>query len=279
MNKIFYCLLLGVLICYSCQNRKPYTALTGNAQGTTFSIKYSDSENRNFSSSVDSLLRIIDKSMSLWDSTSLISRINNNDTSVIVDEHFENVFNKSLEVYVRSGGSFDPTVSPLVKAWGFSFKKGLPPPDSTQVDSLKNLIGFNKVKLSNGKLLKDDPRIEIDFNAIAQGYTVDLISEFLEGKGIDNYLVEIGGEVRAKGVNERDSVWVIGIDKPVENPGEERPLQTTVAIKDQSLATSGSYRKFIERDGKKFSHVIDPFTGYPVSHHMLSVSVIADDCM
>lgn len=279
MNIILYCFLLGIFLLYACHNRKqPYTVITGNAQGTTFTIQYNDLSHRDFSASIDSLFHLIDQSMSLWDSTSVISKINRNDPSYIIDEHFENVFRKSFEVYQSTGGSFDPTISPLVKAWGFSFKKGLPPEDPIQVNSFKKLIGFDKIKLENGKVMKDDARIEIDFNAIAQGYTVDLISEFLEARSINDYLVEVGGEVRAKGVNERDSLWVIGIDKPVINDGNDRPLQTKIALDDQSLATSGSYRKYFERDGKKFSHVIDPATGYPVSHQMLSISVITDNC-
>lgn len=279
MSKILYYFFCAVLLFNSCKGRKePYIALAGNAQGTTFAIQYNDRSHRDFSKSIDSLFHLIDRSMSLWDSTSLISRINRNDTAYIVDEHFEKVFRKAFEVYHITDGSFDPTVSPLVRAWGFSFKKGLPPPDSTQVDSLHKLIGFRKVKLEDGVILKDDPRIEIDFNAIAQGYTVDLISNFLEQKGIEDYLVEVGGEVRAKGINERDSTWVIGIDKPTKNGGDQRPIQATVVLQDRSLATSGSYRKFFERDGKKYSHVIDPTNGYPVMHNMLSVSVIAKDC-
>ena len=215
--------------------------------------------------------------MSLWDSTSLISRINRNE-NVKVDSHFTNVFRRSMEISYLTAGAFDVTVSPLVRAWGFSYKKGLPVPDSTSVDSILQFIHFEKVKLHEGFVVKDDPRLELDFNAIAQGYTVDLISEFLESKKINDYLVELGGEVRAKGLNPRDSVWVIGIDKP--NPHSiEHNLQTAVHLDNKSLATSGNYRKFIEKDGKKYSHVIDPHTGFPAEHPLLSVSVIADDCM
>ena len=263
--------------CSCKKDRAPYIELAGNAQGTTFSIKYKDPLERDFAGSVDSILRIIDKSMSLWDSTSLISKINSNEVAAI-DEHFENVFHQSRKIFITTDGAFDPTVGPLVKTWGFSFKKGMPPPDSAMIDSLKKISGFEKIKLQDGAVIKNDPSVEIDFNAIAQGYTVDVISLFLENKGVENYLVEIGGEVRTRGVNERDSVWVIGIDKPVENKKGTRALQSVVALHNKSLATSGSYRKFIERDGKKFSHVIDPSTGFPVSHNMLSVSVIAPDC-
>lgn len=252
--------------------------LAGKAQGTTFSIIYEDAPQRDFSSPIDSIFRIIDKSMSLWDSTSLITRINRNETDSVADNHFLIVFERSREVWESTSGAFDPTVGPLVKTWGFSFKKGMPFPDSMKVDSLKAFVGMDKISLENGVLHKATPEMELDFNAIAQGYTVDLIAEFLEEKGIHNYLVELGGEVRASGINERDSIWVIGIDKPVESDDKERSLQTTVSLRNKSLATSGSYRKYFEKDGKKYSHVIDPSSGYPVNHQMLSISVIADDC-
>lgn len=280
MSRLLFFIFSACLLLISCQSdKKPYFELAGKAQGTSFKILYQHSSRSDFSDSIDSLFRLIDKSMSLWDSTSLISRINRNEANIKMDEHFKKVLVKSLEVSESTGGAFDVTVSPLVKAWGFSFKKGLPLPDSFQVDSIKQLVGYQKIKLENDFVQKMDSRMEFDFNAIAQGYTVDLISTFLEEKGVKNYLVELGGEVRASGVNERDSIWVIGIDKPLENTSKERPLQTTVILKNKSLATSGSYRKFIESEGKKWGHVIDPSTGYPVSHKMVSVSVIAIDCM
>jgi thiamine biosynthesis lipoprotein len=272
--------LLFFLLFTSCGKEKPaYLTLTGKAQGTTFNITYQDLQKRDFSQPVDSLFRLIDKSMSLWDSASVISRVNRKEPNVRVDEHFAAVFQKAHDISEITGGAFDATVGPLVKAWGFSIKKGLPPPDSAQVDSLRQLIGFQKIRFENGVLQKADPRMEVDFNAIAQGYTVDLISDFLEKNGVKNYLVEIGGEVRTLGVNDRNEIWKIGIDKPVENEKEgERPLQTTVALSGKSLATSGSYRKFVVRDGKKFSHAVDPKTGFPITHNLLSVSVIAQDC-
>lgn len=272
--------LLLCLFLVSCGKEKPaYLTLTGNAQGTTFNITYRDSLERDFSHPIDSLFRLIDKSMSLWDSTSIISRINRNEPEVRVDEHFAAVFQQARAISEITDGVFDASVGPLVKAWGFSFKKGLPPPDSAQVDSLRQIIGFQKIRLENGNLQKADPRMEIDFNAIAQGYTVDVISDFLEQQGVKNYLVEIGGEVRTLGVNDRREIWKIGIDKPVESEKTgNRPLQTTISLSGRSLATSGSYRKFVVRDGKKFSHAIDPRTGYPITHNLLSVSVIADNC-
>lgn len=263
----------------ACRQEAPtYTELEGKAQGTTFHINYKNAREQNFSGQVDSLFRRIDKSMSLWDSASIISRINRNEPGVVADEHLIKVYNLSREISERSGGAFDITVGPLVKAWGFSYKKGLPPPDSARVDSLLQLIGFQKIRLENGVFVKKYPAMEIDVNAIAQGYTVDLIARFLEQQGIHDYLVEIGGEVRSAGKNERGEFWKIGIDKPLDNPEQERLLQTTLSLKNRSLATSGSYRKFVVRDGKKFSHAIDPATGYPIKHNLLSVSVLADDC-
>src|SRR5688572_5074542 len=280
MSRLLFFIFSATLLLISCQrDKKPYFELAGKAQGTTFNIHYQHFPGSDFSGSIDSLFRLIDKSMSLWDSTSLISRINRNEPDTKVDEHFKKVLIRAQEISESTGGAFDVTVGPLVKAWGFSMKKGLPLPDSLQVDSLMKLVGYKKIKLVNDTVQKEIEKMELDFNAIAQGYTVDLISTFLEEKGVENYLVELGGEVRASGVNERDSIWVIGIDKPVENTSNERPLQTTVVLKNKSLATSGSYRKFIESEGKKLGHVIDPSTGYPVSHKMVSVSVIADDCM
>ena len=272
-------LLLFFITIIACRQTPPtYTRLEGKAQGTTFHITYLDSLSRDFSHPVDSLFRLIDRSMSLWDSSSVISRFNRNEPGTIADEHFTAVFRRAQEVSAATGGVFDMTVGPLVKAWGFSHKKGLPPPDSAQVDSLRQLIGFNKLRLENGILIKADPRMEVDMNAIAQGYTVDIIAHLLEQNGMRNYMVEIGGEVRTAGRNDKGEAWQIGIDKPVEDETAGRSLQTVVPLSGKSLATSGSYRKFVVRDGKKFSHAIDPKTGYPITHNLLSVSVIAGDC-
>ncbi|MBK9338264.1 MAG: FAD:protein FMN transferase [Lewinellaceae bacterium] len=179
-----YYLFLVSLSLFACQNEAPqYTSLEGQAQGTTFHITYLDAQERNFSGSVDSLFRLIDRSMSLWDSTSVISRINRNEAGVLADEHFSAVFRRAQEVSLATDGVFDITVGPLVRAWGFSYKKGLPPPDSAQVDSLRQYIGFKKIRLENGSLLKADPRMEVDMNAIAQGYTVDCARRFFGETG------------------------------------------------------------------------------------------------
>lgn len=276
---IKYVLPLLFFLMPACRDAAPaYLQLEGQAQGTTFRIVYRDSLERDFSKPVDSLFRLIDRSMSLWDSTSVISRMNRNDPGAVADEHFTAVFRRSREVSAATGGAFDISVGPLVRAWGFSYKKGLPPPTPAQVDSLRQFVGFEKIRLENGILIKADPRMEVDMNAIAQGYTVDLLSDFLRAQGCRDYLVELGGEVRTAGKNEQGEPWRIGIDKPIAGDTKDRPLQTIVPLSGQALATSGSYRKFVERNGKKYSHAIDPHTGYPITHQLLSMSVIAPDC-
>lgn len=269
-----------VFILGACRSlHRSYTELEGQAQGTTFRIVYLDRQDRNFSESVDSLFRVIDRSMSLWDSTSVISRLNRNAPGTKADSHFGVVYEEAYAVSQATDGAFDATVGPLVKAWGFSYKKDMPSPTARVVDSLRQLVGYQKIKLNGEVLTKENPRMELDFNALAQGYTVDVIAEFLQKRGIKHYLVEIGGEVRALGVNERNERWQVGIDKPLDTPTSGRPLQTVVPLSGRSLATSGSYRKFMVRNGKKYSHAIDPKTGYPITHNLLSVSVIADNCI
>ncbi|MBL0302720.1 MAG: FAD:protein FMN transferase [Cytophagaceae bacterium] len=273
MRNFLILVLLGVSL-FGCKPTGEYVGLSGQAQGTSFAITFEAIDDADYSAEVDSLFRFIDKSMSLWDSTSLISKINRNDFSEPIDSHFKNVLEASLRVEKETEGYFNVTVGPLVKAWGFVTKKNMPAPSDAQVDSLKALIG--KVGIdSNGKFFKDKPNLQIDFNAIAQGYTVDVIARFLESKGIKNYLVEIGGEVYGKGKNREGKFWKVGIEKPEE---DRQGIASVVNLKNRALATSGSYRKFFIKDGKKFSHAVDPHTGYPVQHNLLSISVLADNC-
>ncbi len=271
--------LLSVLfvVTFSCtKSPADFTTLQGNAQGTTFRIVYQDSLGRDFSGEIQQLFREIDQSMSLWVDSSLISKVNRGDTNVLLDALFVRVFEASRTISEMTDGAFDITVAPLVKAWGFSFKKNLPSPTAAQLDSIRQLVDYKQVDVVENRLTRQNKNVSIDFNAIAQGYSVDAVAEFLAAKNIVNYLIEIGGEVRANGVNTRNEVWNIGIDKPIENG--ERKIQAVISLKNKSLATSGSYRKFIERDGKKYSHTIDPKTGYPVTHNLLSASVLTDNC-
>jgi thiamine biosynthesis lipoprotein len=218
----------------------------------------------------------VDLSLSVYNDSSVISRINRNETDR-PDKLFAEVFNRSREISEMSDGAFDITVMPLVRAWGFgpddhkNFNK-------TRLDSLMGLVGFEKVELRDGLIIKSDPRITMDMNAIAQGYTVDLICRLFNEAWLSNYLVEIGGEVRVNGTKGGEP-WKIGIDRPFDDnmvPGAD--LQAIISLRDQALATSGNYRKFYIEDGVKYSHTIDPETGYPAKNRLLSATILASDC-
>ena len=195
------------------------------------------------------------------------------------DNYFLTCFECAKEIYESTNGAFDITVAPIVNAWGFGFTEAVEV-DSSLIDSLLQYLGMDSVGIVEGKIWKEKDGIMLDMNAIAQGYAVDVLCEFLESKGIINYLVEIGGEIKTRGHNPRGTEWKVGIDRPIEGlqiPGVD--LQAIVEISDRSLATSGNYRKFYEKDGVKYSHTIDPKTGYPVQHCLLSATVLAGDCM
>lgn len=273
-------LLIIVFFFSACQPRKSeYLRVSGFAQGTTYSITYENSVDKDFTAAIDSILKAFDRSLSIYDSTSIISRVNEDDPTVEVDDWFVEVFNKSAEVNAVSDGAFDITVGPVVKAWGFA-NGPVAKHDSAHIDSLLQFVGMDKVKLEGRKIVKKFPGVKIDVNAIAQGYSVDVVSRFFDDKGIRNYLVEIGGEVRAKGTNAKDRFWHIGIDKPADgnmDPGKE--LQAIIEIENKSLATSGNYRKFFVEDGVKYAHTIDPKNGFPARNTLLSATVVCDDCM
>lgn len=252
--------------------------ISGKAQGTTYNITYLAGEHSNYRQSIDSIFRQIDRSLSTYDSSSIISRINRNEPAVTVDRYFSDVFNKSMEVSEKTSGLFDVTVAPVVNVYGFGFKKRERVTNGL-IDSLLRFVGYKKVRLAGDKVVKEVPQVMLDFNAIAQGYTVDVLASFLEGKGIRNYMVEVGGELRAKGRKLNDSSWTVGIEMPSEDEAEAAGLYARVRMDNKSLATSGNYKKFYVEDGKKFAHIINPFTGYPAKNNLLSTTVIADDCM
>ena len=175
-----------------------------------------------------------------------------------------------------SDGAFDATIGPLVSAWGFHYKKELEMTPE-MVDSIRQLVDYHKVEIIDNKIVKANPNMTLDFNAVAQGYTTDLIGKFLETKGICNYLVDVGGEIMARGTKPNGEMWTIGIERPAENYDSERSVQIKINLKDKGIVTSGNYRKYIEKDGVRYSHSIDPKTGYPVEHNLLSATVIADN--
>ncbi len=259
--------------------RNEYIKIAGFTQGTSYHITYEDRHRINLKPEIDSLLADFDQSLSTYIPSSIISRVNLNEPDVKVDKLFTTVFDKAYEVYQNTSGAFDITIAPIANVWGFGFTEKADV-DSAMIDSLLQYIGMNKVRLKNSKVVKTCPQVMLNVNAIAQGYSVDIISTYLEKKGIHNYLVEIGGEIKAKGKNPTNKWWRVGVDKPVDNnllPGAS--LQSVLQLKNCALATSGNYRKFYEKDGTKYVHSINPKTGYPVISNLLSVTVKANDCM
>jgi len=271
----FICFLLSV----SCENEPHNTKLSGPVFGTSYSIIY-DSE-INFQKQLDSLFAVINQSMSTYIPDSDISKINRNETEFI-DEHFKTVFLKSQEIYGATNGAFDPTIGAVVNAWSFGPKGRIVGLDSTKIHTLMTSVGLNKISYLTddgaGKIRKPDSTY-IDFNAIAKGYGVDVIADFLESRTITNYLVEIGGEIRAGGTNvEKNSPWRVGLDEPRFDG--EQSVYKAITLKDEAMATSGTYRKFkVDDNGNRFAHIIDTKTGYPSKTNILSVSVIAEECM
>ena len=273
MRKAFV-LILGLAFLTAC-SKPQKTILQGEAQGSYYAVTYYDELGRNFQQDIDSIFHAVDVSVNLWVDTSVISKVNRNE-DVTLDSIFVDNFRIAQEAAALSDGYFDPTISPIVAAWGFSYKHG----DSITpqlIDSLKQLVDYRKIRIEDGKVVKENPDMKLDFNAIAQGYTSDLIASFLDSRGIKNYLVDTGGEIMAKGTKPNGQPWIVGIEKPAENWDSEQVVQTRVALRDKGLVTSGSTRKYVERDGKRYSHCIDPNTGYPVEHQLLSATVLAEN--
>ena len=282
------CLALTASVLFSCERQPQKIVIEGLAQGSYYAVSYFDDEGRNFQEGIDSIFHAVDLSVNLWVDSSIICKVNRNE-EVVLDQIFIDNFNIAQEAAALSGGYFDPTISPLVKAWGFGAGNGERNPkgltdrtggkteNGELIDSLLQLVDYRKVRIEDGKLIKDNPAMQLDFNAVAQGYTSDRIATYLESQGVKNYLVDTGGEIMAKGGKPDGKPWVVGIEKPAANWDDERVVQTRVPLRDRGLVTSGSTRKYVERDGKRYSHCIDPTTGWPVEHQVLSVTVLAEN--
>jgi len=252
--------------------------IEGNAQGSTYHISYFDTENRNFQPEIEKILADFDLSVSTYKPNSIISRINSNQKNVKLDHYFITCFNKAKEVWKNTNGAFDPTVYPLSNAWGFGpgRKQKI---EKTKIDSILKFVGFELINIKKNKIVKKDPRVALDFNAFAQGYSVDVVSEFLNSKGITAYIVEIGGEVYAKGKKPNGDNWKIGIEKPIDNKESGNPINVIAKLENIALATSGNYRRFIIENGIKYAHHIDPKTGYPTKNNLLSASIFSKECI
>jgi thiamine biosynthesis lipoprotein len=266
-----------VLLFLSCQQEPKNIKLSGPVFGTAYNIQYYSENNINYIKQFDSLFYVINNSLSTYIPDSDISKINRNEITKI-DAHFKNVFKASKVIYRQTEGVFDPTIGNVVNAWNFGAEKDKFLTDSTTIDSLMRFVGFNRVGII-GNEIKKQKESYLEFNAIAKGYGIDVIANFLESKGIDNYLVDIGGDLRTSGINlESKKGWAVGIDDP--NFDGNQTYSKIILVKDEGLATSGTYRKFkTDENGNRYAHIINTKTGYPTKTNVLSVSVIAKDCM
>ena len=277
-------LFVGAVLLIGCtENRKEQIfVIQGEAQGSTYTIKYIHSNEVIKKSAIDSLLLAFDLSLSTYRPDSKISKINAGNATIVVDDFFIETFKTSKEIYKQTNGFFDPTIGVLVNAYGFGPSNKKIDLNPAKIDSLLLFVGFDKVKLNNDKTIsKQHPETYFDFNAIAQGYSVDVVADFLKSKGIENGIVEIGGEIFAIGTNKLESKnWVIGIDDPTQSP-EERTLIAKIRLENLGMATSGNYRKVKEDalTGQKFVHIINPKTGLSQKGAVLSATVLAPKCI
>ena len=282
MKYLVFILTMVMVACQPSVNEKVYL-IEGEAQGSTYHIKYIAERDENLKPAIDSILEVIDLSMSTYRPDSAISKINQGDTTVVVDEHFRKVFEASQQIWQQSEGLFDPTVGVLVNAWGFGKQKisEADLPTDKKIDSLRKYVGFDKVALTEKNLIKKRyTEILFDFNAIAQGYTSDVVANYLSARGIKNYIVEIAGEMYLKGKNTvEDKSWTIGVENPLK-PLDDRDLVATIQFTNQGLATSGNYRKvWTDSNGRKYVHSINPLTGRATQSDVLSATVVAPSTM
>lgn len=273
LSLLFFFILFSSI--YYAQNKSVF--IEGEAQGTTYHITYFDNEIRNFEDEISKLLFEFDLSLSTYNPNSLISKINNNNKDVLLDNYFLSCFKKGKEIWKSTNGCFDPTVYPLVNAWGFGPKEKIVV-TKEKIDSILEFVGFELIDVKEGKIIKTDPRVSLDFNAFAQGYSVDIICQFLNSKNIDSYIIELGGEVYAKGRNDKD-FWLVGIEIPIANQKSLNSYHSIVKLENKAIATSGNYRRYIIENGEKIVHHIDPRTGYPTDNNLLSATVISDSCI
>ena len=268
-------LIVGTVLIIRHERNTPYQKSADKVFGTFYHATYQcDSD---LTASINAELAKVDASLSPFNKQSVITAVNQNQ-DVKLNDMFLDVYQLAMNISKETDGAFDITVAPLVNAWGFGFKNGIEP-TKEQVDSLMPIIGYKKVTLEGGKIRKTDERIMLDCSAIAKGYGSDVVARLLRSRGVKNFMIEIGGEIVTSGVNAENKPWRVGISKPVDDPmGSENGVQNIVNITDKAMATSGNYRNFYYKGGKKYAHTIDPKTGYPVQHSILSATVFAKSC-
>ncbi|MCZ6900894.1 MAG: FAD:protein FMN transferase [Bacteroidetes bacterium] len=254
-----------------------WISLVGETMGTTYNIKYNHDKGSNYQVSIDSLLKVFNQSLSTYIPDSEISQFNRDSIFYFESPFFPKVLQRARQIHQQTQGTFNPAVMPLVNAWGFGPQQN-PLPDSTEVDSILQLTDFRSIVFDDTKVTKLNHNSQLDFSAIAKGYGVDIVADFLRNRGITHLFVEIGGEVVAQGKNDQQQIWTVGINAPHPSSDLES-IQVVIRLDDRALATSGNYRNFYIKDGKKYVHTINPETGYPIEQSLLSASVFADDCI
>ena len=268
-------LIIGTILIIKHQHNMPYQHDRGSVFGTFYSITYQC--DNDLQKEIEAELKKVDQALSMFNQESIISKVNRNE-KVELNEMFLQVITLAQKVSQDTDGAFDITVAPLVNAWGFGFKTG-DKPSGTSIDSLMSTVGYKKISLKGRQLFKENKNTMLDCSAIAKGYGSDVVSAFLKKRGIVNFMVEIGGEVVTQGISEKRVPWRIGVTKPTDDSlSVDNELQTVLNVTNKAMATSGNYRNFYYKDGKKYAHTIDPKTGYPVQHSLLSATVLADNC-
>lgn len=257
---------------------KPFY-ISGYAQGTTYHVTYYAAYNLIKKKEIDSILNALDRSISIYNSSSLISRFNNAEKGVLLDKHLKIVVKKSLEIYKSSRGRFDITVYPLLNAWGFGPEKNITYPDAAAISKIMPCVGSDKLMILRKHLLKKLPCVKIDVNGIGQGYSVDVIADYLGNKKIKTYVVDIGGEIRVNGKKPNNELLKVGIETPAGNTFTDTLIKIIIQMQKGAVTTSGNYRKYIEKGNDKISHLIDPKTGYPFKNELISVTIIAKDAI
>lgn len=276
-KKISFLASLWILVFTACTGQKQYFVESGSVFHTVYHIKYEAPEL--LTEKIDAEFQKFNLSLNPFNPNSIISKVNQNEP-VDADDWFIEVFNRAKEVSDHSDGVFDITCAPLINLWGFGFSK-MDSVTPQMIDSIKQFVGYQRVRLDGRKVIKDDPRVLLNCSAIAKGYACDVIARLLEREGIKNYMVEIGGEVAMKGVNQNGNCWRIGINKPEDDStGIKNDIEEVVQLcKKGGVATSGNYRNYYVKDGKKYAHTIDPRTGYPSEQSILSATIVAQDCI
>jgi thiamine biosynthesis lipoprotein len=273
-NSLF---LLTLILCTSCRQQAVYYEESGSVFHTLYQIKYQSAQL--LSGEIDAELQAFNLSLNPFNPHSIVAKVNRNE-EVEVDEWFRTVFNKAMEVSEHSGGMFDVTAAPFINLWGFGYEQRSDSVSQSLIDSLKTFVGYRKIHLNGSRVVKDDPRLQLNFSAIAKGYACDVIAALMERNGVENYMVEIGGEITAKGLNPNGECWRAGINKPDEKAAANHEINEILRLcRKCGMATSGNYRNYYLKDGKKYAHTINPHTGYPSEQTILSATIIAPDCM